>query len=132
MSTGAGHLPQNPRHGGRELRWTTRVVGGCLWRARVATALTAVYAWSVWRAPTDSVQGVIQKILYVHPPLAYGAYLGFAVTGVAGALYRVEPSSVEIRQAASGRALRSFGPGLGGMRRREDLRERGVVEISTR
>jgi heme exporter protein C len=50
-------------------------------------ALTAVYAWSVWRAPIDSAQGVIQKILYVHPPLAYGAYLGFAVTGVAGALY---------------------------------------------
>ena len=49
--------------------------------------LTAVYAWAVWRAPIDSVQGVIQKILYVHPPLAYGAYLGFAVTGVAGALY---------------------------------------------
>ena len=33
------------------------------------------------------MQGVIQKILYVHPPLAYGAYLGFVVTGVAGALF---------------------------------------------
>jgi ABC-type transport system involved in cytochrome c biogenesis permease subunit len=27
------------------------------------------------------------KILYVHPPLAYGAYLGFTVTAICGALY---------------------------------------------
>jgi len=49
--------------------------------------LTAIYAWAVVTAPIDSVQGVIQKILYVHPPLAYGAYLGFVVTGVAGGFY---------------------------------------------
>lgn len=49
--------------------------------------LALVYAWSVWSAPIDSVQGVIQKILYVHPPLAYGAYLGFVLTAVGGALY---------------------------------------------
>jgi heme exporter protein C len=51
------------------------------------TALTVIYAYSVVNAPIDSVQGVIQKILYLHPPLAYGAYLGFVVTGLAGALY---------------------------------------------
>ena len=45
------------------------------------------YAWTVWHAPIDRVQGVIQKILYVHPPLAYGAYLGFIITGVAGFFY---------------------------------------------
>jgi heme exporter protein C len=50
-------------------------------------ALCVAWAWSVARAPIDSVQGVIQKILYVHPPLAYGAYLGFLVTGIAGGLY---------------------------------------------
>lgn len=49
--------------------------------------LGVVYAWLVVRAPIDSVQGVIQKILYVHPPLAYGAYLGFVITGVGGVLY---------------------------------------------
>jgi heme exporter protein C len=49
--------------------------------------LTAVYAWLVIAAPIDRVQGVIQKILYVHPPLAYGAYLGFIITGIGGALY---------------------------------------------
>lgn len=50
-------------------------------------ALCVVYAWSVADAPIDRVQGVIQKILYVHPPLAYGAYLGFVVTGLAGLVY---------------------------------------------
>ena len=50
-------------------------------------ALALVYGWTVMNAPIDSVQGVIQKILYVHPPLAYGAYLGFVVTAVAGAVF---------------------------------------------
>lgn len=53
----------------------------------VLAVLCVVYAWLVVRAPIDSVQGVIQKILYVHPPLAYGAYLGFVVTAVGGILY---------------------------------------------
>ena len=49
--------------------------------------LGLVYAWSVITAPVDNVQGIIQKILYVHPPLAYGAYLGFVVTAVCGVIY---------------------------------------------
>lgn len=49
--------------------------------------LTPIYVWLVARAPIDSVQGVMQKILYVHPPLAYGAYLGFVVTAIAGGLF---------------------------------------------
>jgi len=48
---------------------------------------SVVYAWAVVVAPIDSVQGVIQKILYVHPPLAYGAYLGFVFTAVGGGIY---------------------------------------------
>ncbi len=47
----------------------------------------ALYAWTVVNAPIDNVQGIIQKILYVHPPLAYGAYLGFVITAIAGGLY---------------------------------------------
>jgi heme exporter protein C len=49
--------------------------------------LSLVYAWTVISAPIDDVQGVIQKILYVHPPLAYGAYLGFVVTALSGVMY---------------------------------------------
>ncbi len=63
--------------------------------------LTAVYAVVVWRAPLDRVQGVIQKILYVHPPLAFAAYLGFAITGVAGALYLLRRDEAYDRLAAA-------------------------------
>jgi heme exporter protein C len=50
-------------------------------------ALLVLYTYAVATAPVDHVQGVIQKILYVHPPLAYGAYLGFVVTAVGGIAY---------------------------------------------
>ncbi len=53
----------------------------------IMAALTAVYAYTVFAAPVDATQGVIQKILYVHPPQAYGAYLGFLITGFAGVAY---------------------------------------------
>jgi heme exporter protein C len=60
------------------------------WRKVLGLALCGlalVYAWSVWNAPIDRVQGVIQKILFVHPPLAYGAYLGFILTGIGGVAF---------------------------------------------
>ena len=49
--------------------------------------LAAIWMASVVRAPIDSVQGVIQKILYVHPPLAFAAYLGFGLTAAGGAVF---------------------------------------------
>jgi heme exporter protein C len=51
------------------------------------TGLFATWAVLVIGAPLDGTQGVIQKILYVHVPCAFSAYLGFLVTGAAGALY---------------------------------------------
>lgn len=54
----------------------------------VVLAVSAVaWIWLVWNAPVDSRQGEIGKILFVHPPAALGAYLGFILTGVGGALY---------------------------------------------
>jgi len=53
----------------------------------VLAALAAVTTYLVVSAPVDSVQGVIQKILYVHVPAAFSAYAGFITTGVCGALY---------------------------------------------
>jgi heme exporter protein C len=50
-------------------------------------ALLVLYTYVVATAPVDHIQGVIQKILYVHPPLAYGAYLGFVITAVGGVAY---------------------------------------------
>ncbi len=57
------------------------------WLGYPLLLLLAVYAWAVIAAPIDNVQGVIQKILYVHPPQAYGAYLGFIITAISGGLY---------------------------------------------
>ena len=67
----------------------------------LAALCTLAYAWSVANAPIDRVQGVIQKILYVHPPLAYGAYLGFILTGICGALYLWKGREVHDQLAAS-------------------------------
>jgi heme exporter protein C len=45
------------------------------------------WAFAVWSAPLDRTQGVIQKILYLHVPCAFAAYLGFGLTALFGALY---------------------------------------------
>ena len=50
-------------------------------------ALFALFCFLVLNAPADRMQGVIQKIIYVHVPSAFAAYVGFAVTAIAGALY---------------------------------------------
>lgn len=58
-----------------------RVTGALL------AAAVALWGWLVIAAPDDAAQGVVQKILYVHVPVVLGAYLGFIVTAVCGALY---------------------------------------------
>jgi len=58
-----------------------RATAGCL------AACAGLWAFFIWRAPIDSMQGPLQKILYVHVPCVLGAYLGFALTAASGALY---------------------------------------------
>jgi heme exporter protein C len=59
-----------------------------LWHTGIPLAVAAaVWAALVVTAPLDSVQGLIQKILYVHVPCAFAAYVGFGVTGVCSALF---------------------------------------------
>jgi heme exporter protein C len=56
----------------------------------VALALSAaLWAFFVWQAPLDAMQGPIQKILYVHVPCVLGAYLGFVLTAAGGLAYLV-------------------------------------------
>jgi len=64
-------------------------------------ALSAAWAWYVVAAPLDSVQGIVQKILYVHPPMAFSAYAGFFVTALGGALYLWRRDAQWDRLAAS-------------------------------
>lgn len=68
----------------------------------ILAVLVPLYAWTVWKAPLDSVQGIMQKILYVHPPLAYGAYLGFVVTAIAGGLFLWRGREADDRLAVAG------------------------------
>lgn len=65
-------------------RMAARLRGPTAW---LLAALALAWLVAVVRAPEDSMQGVIQKILYVHPPLAFAAYLGFALTAIGGALF---------------------------------------------
>lgn len=60
-----------------------------LYRASAVTLCVCAIAYGllVVSAPVDGVQGVIQKILYLHVPCAMAAYLGFLLTAIGGALY---------------------------------------------
>jgi heme exporter protein C len=54
----------------------------------IALGVCAIaYGFLVASAPVDSVQGVTQKILYLHVPCAMAAYLGFLLTAIGGGLY---------------------------------------------
>jgi heme exporter protein C len=68
----------------------------------VLVAFLALWAALVINAPIDSAQGVVQKILYVHVPCAITSYLGFAITGLSGALYLWKNQDRFDRVAAAG------------------------------
>jgi heme exporter protein C len=55
--------------------------------AAALAGVAALWAFAVWRAPIDAMQGPIQKILYAHVPVVAGAYLGFALTALGAAVY---------------------------------------------
>lgn len=62
------------------------------WRGLALTGvgllgLGAVYALAIWFTPVERVQGVSQKIFYVHAPAAWSALLAFALVGIGSALY---------------------------------------------
>jgi heme exporter protein C len=60
------------------------------WKQGTAAALAllaAWWAWAVWHAPVDALQGSIARIVFVHPPLAFAGYLGFGLTALGGGIY---------------------------------------------
>ncbi|MDX1650751.1 MAG: cytochrome c biogenesis protein CcsA [Myxococcota bacterium] len=76
---------------------------------RAAVLVCAVaWLWLVWQAPVDRFQGEIQKILYVHVPCAFAAYLGFVLTAVGGGLYLWKGDERWDRLAASSAAVGVF------------------------
>ncbi len=62
-------------------------------RARNRLGLAALAALALWfglvwlYAPLEQVQGIVQKIFYVHVPLWPPAYLGFALTALGGGAF---------------------------------------------
>lgn len=58
--------------------------------AAAGTLATALVAGLV--VPPDAVQGDLQRIMYVHVPSAWVAYLSFAVTSVGSVIYLIRKS----------------------------------------
>ena len=50
-----------------------------------ALAVVAAYTRAIWFTPPERIQGYAQKILYVHAPAAWVAFLAFGLTALAGA-----------------------------------------------
>jgi heme exporter protein C len=59
-----------------------RVVG---WAALASVVVLAMFG--LWGAPPDAVQGDAQRLMYLHVPAAWIAYLAFTVTAVTSALW---------------------------------------------
>lgn len=57
------------------------------WLSALALAIGLVMAFGV--APRETSQGNVQRIMYVHPPLAWVAYVAFAVVAAASIAYLV-------------------------------------------
>jgi heme exporter protein C len=62
--------------------WLARVVG---WASLVSLAVLALFG--LWGAPEDATQREAQRLMYLHVPAAWLAYLAFAVTAVASGLF---------------------------------------------
>jgi heme exporter protein C len=50
-------------------------------------AVTAAYVRAIWFTPPELLQGYAQKIMYVHVPAAWVAFLSFGLTALAGGFW---------------------------------------------
>ena len=71
------------------------------WLSAAALALGLVMAFGV--APREVSQGNVQRIMYVHPPLAWVAYLAFGVVALASIVYLVRrrPGADQLAHASA-------------------------------
>ena len=67
------------------------------WISAVSLAAGLVMAFGV--APREVTQGNVQRIMYVHPPLAWVAYLAFGVVALASVVYLVRRADAADRLA---------------------------------
>jgi len=60
---------------------------GRVWIAVALALLAAVYVRSLLFTPAEAVQGLAQKIFYIHAPSAWVAFLAFGIVGVTSIVY---------------------------------------------
>jgi heme exporter protein C len=65
-------------------RWTVRITGGLS-----VVALSAAVWLALVVAPPDAVQGDAQRLMYLHVPVAWLAYLAYGVTALCSLLYLI-------------------------------------------
>ena len=87
-TTGAQQGTAAPRAGPRPLAglstWERVLAGvGALTVVGMVASIWAIFAY----APTDALQGVVQRIFYFHVPMAWDAYLAFFIVFVASVVY---------------------------------------------
>jgi heme exporter protein C len=87
-TTGARQATAAPRKGARPLAglsaWERVMAGvGALTVVGMVASIWAIFAY----APTDALQGVVQRIFYFHVPMAWDAYLAFFIVFVASVVY---------------------------------------------
>ena len=70
------------------------------WAALVAVVVLALFG--LWGAPPDSVQGDAQRLMYLHVPAAWIAYLAFGVTAISSALWLWPRTRSEVYDRVAG------------------------------
>ncbi len=65
-------------------------------------SLVALVLFGLWGAPTDEVQGDAQRVMYLHVPSAWLAYLAFFVTAAASALFLWRRTRAEVWDRLAG------------------------------
>jgi heme exporter protein C len=71
------------------------------WLSAISLGVGLVMAFGV--APRETTQGNVQRIMYVHPPLAWVAYVAFAVVAAASIVYlaRRRPAADRLAHASA-------------------------------
>ena len=65
-------------------------------------SLVALVLFGLWGAPTDEVQGDAQRVMYLHVPSAWLAYLAFFITAGASALFLWRRTRAEVWDRVAG------------------------------
>ena len=65
-------------------------------------SLVALILFGLWGAPTDEVQGDAQRVMYLHVPSAWLAYLAFFITAGASALFLWPRTRAEVWDRVAG------------------------------